>query len=51
MYFRTITMPGMELPVTIVNGFQPLTVVTVISILGFWGSPKYVTVIDNFYVE
>ena len=51
MYFRTIAMPGMELPVTIVNGFQPLTMVTEISILGFCGSPKYITVSDNFYVE
>ena len=51
MYFKTIAIPGMELPVTIVNGFQPLTIVTGISILGFCGSPKYVTVLDNFYVE
>ena len=28
-------MPGMELPVTIVSGFQPLTVVTGISNSGF----------------
>ena len=50
MYFRTIAMHGMELPVTIVNGFQPLTMVTGISILGFCGSPQCVTVLDNFYV-
>ena len=35
MYFKTIAMPGMELPVTIVNGFQPLTIVTGISNSGF----------------
>ena len=51
MYYRTIAKPGMELPVIIVNGFQPLTIVTWISIPGFCVSPKYVTVLDNFYVE
>ena len=51
MYFRTIAMPGMEPPVTIVNGFKRLTIATGISLLGFCSSPKYVTVIDNFYVE
>ena len=35
MYFKTIAIPGMELPVTIVNGFQPLTTVTGISNSGF----------------
>ena len=49
MYFRAIAMSGMDLPVTIVNGFQPLTIVKGISILGFCGSPKYVTVLDNFF--
>ena len=51
MYLRTIAMPGMELPVTIFNGLQPLSIVTGISILGFCDSPKYVTVLANFYVE
>ena len=31
MYFKTIAISGMELPVTIVNGFQPLTTATRIS--------------------
>ena len=35
MYFKTIAKPGMELPVTIVNGFQTLTIVTWISNSGF----------------
>ena len=35
MYFKTIAKPGMELPVTIVNGFQTLTIVTGISNSGF----------------
>ena len=35
MYFKTIAIPGMGLPVTIVNGFQPLTIVTGVPNSGF----------------
>ena len=35
MYFKAVAITGMELPVTIVNGFQLLIIVTGISGSGF----------------